>query len=107
VVRFWGGVSQKVERLVKEVNLQRQTIEDRSQLFFIVCVYAIGLFSRLKIKSSKQDGVFIGDVILLVVDRFWGEVSPKVEELVKLIVLQLHTIEKRSKSFSIVCVFVQ
>jgi hypothetical protein len=60
-----------VEGLVKEVTLQRQTIEGRSQLFFIVCVYAIGLFSWLKIKSSKQDGVvFIGDIILLVVDRF-------------------------------------
>jgi hypothetical protein len=58
-----------VEGLVKVGTLQRRTIEDRSQSFSIVCLFAIGLISWLKIKSSKQDGgVFIGDIILLVVE---------------------------------------
>jgi hypothetical protein len=63
-----------VEGLVKVVTLQRRTIEDRSQSLSTVFVFVIELFSRLKMKSSKQDGVvFIGAMILwveVVVVRF-------------------------------------
>jgi hypothetical protein len=63
-----------VEGLVKVVTLQRRTIEDRSQSLSPVFVFVIELFSRLKMKSSKQDGVvFIGAMILwveVVVVRF-------------------------------------
>jgi hypothetical protein len=53
VVRFSGGVLQKVEELVNVVTLRRHTIEDRSQSFSIVFVFTVGLFSWLKMKSSK------------------------------------------------------
>jgi hypothetical protein len=63
-----------VEGLVKVVTLQRRTLEDRSQSVSTVFVFVIELFSRLKMKSSKQDGVvFIGAMILwveVVVVRF-------------------------------------
>jgi hypothetical protein len=56
-----------MEGLVKVVTLQLRTTEDRSQSFCIVSVFATGLFSWLKMKSSKQDGVvFTGDIILRV-----------------------------------------